>query len=277
MKYLLLPVLFFTCISLHAQYYYKDILGTKESSDLIRTYQKAGVTRVNVNSYDADDTRNENFLVTQTFSKPHAVLRTTTRDGDTPESVLTSYADNTGKVIKTTDSSANLISTTEYQYNNAGNLIYIKSVSTDSTKTLNETEVHQWQYNNGQVARMLRIVNERDTTYVDFKLDSGKVVEEWSTRQGVKEDPVYYYYNANNRLTDIVRFNKRANRLLPEYMFEYAPDGKIIQKITVPANNSEYLIWRYQYDSDGLKVKEAIYDRSKTLNGKIEYQYSRGA
>lgn len=276
MKRLLCPVLLIAGFSLHAQYYYKDIIGSQESSDLIKTYQKADVTQVSVNSYDANDTRNEDFNITQTFSKPHAVLRTVTQDGANGESVLTSYADTDGRVIKTTDSSANLMSTTEYRYDNTGRLSLIKSVSTDSAKTINETEVHQWLYKNGQVDRMLRIVNDLDTTYVDFKLDSGKVVEERSTRKGVKQDPVYYYYNTANRLTDIVRFNKRANRLLPEYMFEYAPDGKLIQKITVPANNSEYLIWRYQYDTEGLKVKEAIYDRHKTLNGKVEYRYSRG-
>lgn len=276
MKRLLLPVLLVAGFSLHAQYYYKDIIGSQESSELIKTYQKAGVTQVNVNSYDADNTRNEDFRISQTFSKPHAMLRTTTHDGDTKESVLTSYADNDGRIIKTIDSSANLMSTTQYQYDNSGHLSFIKSVSTDSSKTLNETEVHQWFYKNGQIDRMLRTVNDLDTTYVDFKLDSGKVVEERSTRKGIKQEPVYYYYNAVNRLTDIVSFNKRANRLLPEYMFEYAPDGKLIQKITVPANNSEYLIWRYQYDADGLKIKEAIYDRHKTLNGKVEYQYSRG-
>jgi antitoxin component YwqK of YwqJK toxin-antitoxin module len=173
------------------------------------------------------------------------------------------------------DSSANLTSVSEYGYDGSGRLLYIKSNSTDSSRTLNETEVHQWQYTNGQVSRMLRIINNVDTTVVDFKLENGNVTEEWSTRRGVKENPVYYYYNAAKQLTDIVRFNKRAKQLLPEYMFEYAADGKLIQKITVPANSSEYLIWRYQYDATGLKTKEAIYDRNKTLNGKIEYLYDR--
>jgi hypothetical protein len=276
MKYLLLPCFLLAAVTLHAQYYYKDIIGTRESSNLIRTYQRAGVSRVTVASYDAENTRNEDFSVTQTFSKAHALLRTATRDGDTRESVLTTFADTAGRVIKTVDSSANLMSTTEYSYDNVGRLTLIKSVSTDSSKRLNETEVHQWLYNNGQVARMLRIINETDTTFVDFRIDGGNVAEEWSTRRGVKEDPVYYYYNTANQLTDIVRYNKRAKRLLPEYMFEYAVDGKVIQKITVPANSSAYLIWRYQYGADGLKTKEAIYDRYKTLNGKIEYQYARG-
>jgi hypothetical protein len=277
MKSILLTFIFFFFLdsSLHAQYYYKDIIGNKESSELIRTYQNANVTAVSLTSYDAENTKNDDFFVAQTFSKPHARLRTVTRNGSSNESVLTSYADSAGRVLKTVDSSANLTSITEYNYNDNGQLRFIKSNSTDSSKRINETEIHQWEWANGQVARMLRIINNTDTTVVDFKVDGGNVVEEWSTKRGVRSEPVYYYYNTQNRLTDIVRFNKKANRLLPEYMFEYSADGKVIQKITVPANSSEYLIWRYQYNADGLKTREAVYDRYKTLNGKIEYQYQR--
>jgi YD repeat-containing protein len=85
---------------------------------------------------------------------------------------------------------------------------------------------------------------------------------------------LYYYYNDKNQMTDIVRYNDRAQRLLPDYMFEYSPAGQVIQKITVPGNNSEYLIWRYQYDARGLKIKEACFDKAKQLIGRIEYQYT---
>lgn len=275
MKTLLSITLLLTAYASSAQYYYRDIIGTKESSTLIKTYQNAGVSGVSVASYDADNTRNEDLYIAQTFSKPHARLQTITRNGNTNESVLTSFADTAGHILKTIDSSAAMTSTTEYSYDNAGRLTGVKSNSTDSSKKLNETEVHQWQYNNGQVARMIRIINGTDTTIVDFKVDGGNVVEEVSNRRGVITSPVYYYYNSANQLTDIVRFNDKAKRLLPEYMFEYAPDGKVIQKITVPANSSAYLIWRYQYDASGLKIKEAIYDRYKTLNGKVEYVYTR--
>jgi hypothetical protein len=171
-----------------------------------------------------------------------------------------------------------MMSTTLYNYDDAGRLILIKSSSSDTAKKINETEEHHWQYQNNQVSRMLRIKNNIDTTYVDLKLDEkGNVSEEHSLRKGIKSDPVYYYYDASNRLTDIVRFNNKARRLLPEYMFEYAPNSRqVIQKITVPANSSDYLIWRYQYDAGGLKIKEAIYDKHKALTGKIEYQYQRG-
>jgi hypothetical protein len=259
-----------------AQYYYKDIIGTRESSDMIKTYQRTGVTRVRVTSYDAENTRNDDFFVEQTFSKPHNLLRTITRSGLSAESVLTTYTDSEGNVLKTVDSSEAIISTTEYQYDGSGKLVLVKSSSTDSARRINETEIHRWEYNNGLPVRMLRLINNSDTTVVDFKVEGGNVAEERSTRRGIKAEPVYYYYNASSRLTDIVRFNNKVKRLLPEYMFEYGPDGKVIQKITVPANSSDYLIWRYQYNSDGLKIKEAIYDRHKTLNGKIEYEYSRG-
>jgi YD repeat-containing protein len=60
-------------------------------------------------------------------------------------------------------------------------------------------------------------------------------------------------------------------------MFEYSPSNQVIQRITVPSNGSQYLIWRYQYDERGLKIKEAVYNKQKQLTGKIEYQYSFGS
>jgi hypothetical protein len=134
-------------------------------------------------------------------------------------------------VLKTVDSSEAIISTTEYQYDGSGKLFLVKSSSTDSARRINETEIHRWEYNNGLPVRMLRLINNSDTTVVDFKVEGGNVAEERSTRRGIKAEPVYYYYNASSRLTDIVRFNNKVKRLLPEYMFEYGPDGKVIQKL----------------------------------------------
>ena len=57
-------------------------------------------------------------------------------------------------------------------------------------------------------------------------------------------------------------------------MFEYSPANQVIQKITVPSNSDNYLIWRYQYNGQGLKTKEVIYNKQKQLTGKIEYAYS---
>jgi hypothetical protein len=270
-------VLCITTLTSSAQYYYKDIIGTKESSELIKNYQANKVNRVLLTSYDANDTKSEDFYVEQEYSPTSQTLKTITRSDVTNETILTSYVDANWNVVKTIDSSDAVISTTLYNYTPEGQLISLVTTSAD-TNTTYEKEQHIWQYNNNKPARMLRIKNGADTTIVDFKLDDrGNVSEERETHKGIKSQPVYYYYDGNNRLTDIVRYSERAKRLLPEYMFEYSPANQIIQKVTVPANNSDYLIWRYQYDDKGLKTKEAIYNKQKQLTGKVEYQYSFGS
>jgi hypothetical protein len=127
---------------------------------------------------------------------------------------------------------------------------------------------------------MVRVKNKVDSSIVEFKRDeNGNIGEEKEVRRGIASEPVYYYYDAQNRLTDIVRYNKKAKRLLPEYMFEYSPANQVIQKITVPGNNSDYLIWRYQYNAGGLKTKEAVYSRDdkRVQLGRLEYTYTFGS
>lgn len=276
MKNLLLPFFLLLYISGSAQYYYKDVVGTRETAQIITAYKNNGIQRVLVNSYDDQNTKIDDFFVEQVYNSANKTLKTITRSAGTNASVLTAFTDDAGKVIKTIDSSGSMTSTTTYSYNNDGSLASIKSMSQDTARQLNETEEHIWAYQNGVIQSMLRIKNGTDTTYVQFKLDgNGNVIEEQSTRRGVKSEPVYYYYDAANRLTDIVRYSTKARRLLPEYMFEYSPQNQVIQKITVPDNSDDYLIWRYQYDAGGLKIREAVYNKEKELNGKIEYQYQR--
>jgi YD repeat-containing protein len=260
-----------------SQYYYRDIIGTRETSDMMRTYMNNKVSRVLLTSFDADNTKSDNFYVQQEFHPNRGTLITTTRSGDGDPSILLSYIDAKGNVTRTVDSSISFKSTTIYRYNETGNLEYLQSNSTDSAGRSVQTEEHVWQYREGNISRMLRIKNKIDTSFIDFKKDdNGNIIEEQETRRGIKSEPVHYYYDRNNRLTDIVRFSRKANRLLPEYMFEYSASNQVIQKITVPSNSDKYLIWRYQYNAQGLKTKEAIYDKQKTLTGKVEYLYSMG-
>lgn len=277
MKPVLLAAILFTSFASSAQYYYKDIVGTKESSDQMRTYIKNKVSRVLLTSYDADGTKSDNLFVQQEFSPATRTLKTITATGadDQNTSTLYTYADANGNMIKTVDSTGIVVSTTDYNYDAAGNLTTIIINSSDTVSS--ESEQHIWKWESGKPVQMLRIKNKVDTTYVDFKLDeNGNVTEETETHQRVQSRPYFYYYNDNNQLTDVVRYNERAKQLLPEYMFEYSPSNQVIQKITVPTNNSDYLIWRYLYNAEGLKTKEAIYSKHDKRNpvGKVEYQYS---
>jgi hypothetical protein len=274
MKTIFLIFTSFFTLSGFGQYYYQDIIGTSETTATIEAYLRNKVSKVQLTSYEANGMKTEDFVVEQVYNPRNQTLQTTTRSGSTDISVLTSFIDKNGKVIKTVDSSSSLISTTTYNYNADGKLASLINESTDPKKTVQVTEEHLWQYEDGKLKSMIRIKNKKDSSFISFKTDeAGNIIEEQSTRNGVKSDPVLYYYDANNNLTDIVRYNSKAKRLLPEYMFEYSPTGQVIQKITVPANSSNYLIWRYQYDINGLKVKEAIFNKDKKLTGRIDYQY----
>jgi hypothetical protein len=238
---------------------------------------KNKVSRVLLTSYDADNTKSDDFFVQQEFSPLTRQLKTITATGadNANTSVVFTYADENGNVIRTVDSSGIVVNITTYRYDVSGNLNLVTISSSDTASS--ESEQHAWQWENGKPVKMLRIKNKMDTTYVDFKLDeNGNVSEERETHKRVQSKPYYYYYNDNNQLTDVVRYNDRAKQLLPEYMFEYSPNNQVIQKITVPTNNSDYLIWRYQYNPQGLKVKEVVYSKYDKRNplGKVEYQYS---
>ncbi|MBS1575252.1 MAG: hypothetical protein JST09_08115, partial [Bacteroidetes bacterium] len=258
-------------ISVHAQYYYKDIIGTRETNSQLKTYVGNNVRGVSLKSFEADGSVSDNFQVIQVIDKAAKMMTTITRSGVTDESVLYSTFDENTRVTKTTDTSGTTINSATYTYNPAGQLISLKSTSEDSMKTGVEIEDHQWTYNDkGQPVQMLRIINAIDTTTIKFQTDeNGNIVQETPFKKGKAGDPVYYYYDGKNQMTDIVRYNYKLKKLIPDYMFEYSDAGQVIQKITIPSNKAaQYLIWRYQYDSKGLKAREACFNKDKQLTGK---------
>ncbi|TCJ19552.1 hypothetical protein EPD60_00040 [Flaviaesturariibacter flavus] len=272
MKFLFTVLSLPFALAASAQYYYKDIVGTRESNEQLQRYRAAGVRSVTLASYDADGSRSTALDVQQRFSGD---ALTTTTVLDSNSSVLQSFLDGQGRVTRTIDSSDASVSTTIYQYDAQGQLGRVENTTRDLAGRFVQTEVHAWEWNGGKPARMWRIKNGRDSVAVTFIADErGNIGEERTQRRGQEPDVVYYYYDARGRLSDIVRFNQKAKRLLPEYMFEYNDAGQVVQRITVPANNSNYTIWRYQYDEHGLKIKEALFDRYKQQSGKVEYQYT---
>lgn len=274
MKFLLSALLLPFSLAASAQYYYKDIVGTQETNEQLKHYREAGVRGVVLTSYDADGSKSDDLAVQQGFSG-NTLTTTTVLDSNT--TVLQTFLDDQGRVARTVDSSETAMAITMYTYNAAGRLARTESQTTDPTGKFVQREEHRWEWNGTTPLRMVRIRNGVDSSEVRFVADEkGRVSEEHSRRPGQPEDVVYYYYNEANRLTDVVRFNEKAKRLLPEYMFEYDDAGRVIQRITVPANNSNYSIWRYQFDNRGLKVREALYDRNKQLTGKVDYQYTTG-
>ncbi|HEY1022710.1 MAG TPA: hypothetical protein VGE06_10390, partial [Flavisolibacter sp.] len=237
MKTLLSAAVLFLTLPAAAQYYYKDIVGTRESNALVTTYRNNSVQQVTMKSYTVNNTPLEDLSVQQAFSPESKTLLTITKTPYQPASYLTSFFDEEGRMIKATDSSAGNVSTTTYGYNQQGQLQVIHTAFGDSLAAL-KTDEHNWQYDaQGRISKMLRIKNGKDTAVVSFVLDeNGNVIEEQETRRFIKEEPYYYYYDAKNRLTDIVRYNKKAARLMPEQMFEYSVKNNLIQRTTIPQN-----------------------------------------
>src|SRR5947209_3197677 len=90
-------------VTSHCQYYYKDIIGSEQTSSLLKAYRLNKVSRVIVTSYDGENTKMDDFYVEQLFS-PEA-LKTITRSNMSNESILISYIDANNRVTKTIDSS----------------------------------------------------------------------------------------------------------------------------------------------------------------------------
>jgi YD repeat-containing protein len=261
-----------------AQYYYKDLMGVRQTEDQQQIYKKNHVRKVVIRSFDPDGTENKDFLCEQSLSSDYTSQETHTGSMATGKSILTSFFDNQGRVSQSIDSSDNAVTTTVYTYDADGKIIDINSASHSSDSVqYNTREEHIWQYtSDGQPSGMLRIKDGRDTTLVGLVPDAnGNVYSETALRNGEALEHYYYYYDDAHRLTDIVRYNAGVNRMVPDYMFEYNEQGTLSQMTVVQAINSSYLVWYYEYQPTGLRVKEFCYDNTKKLLGTIGYAYQQ--
>ncbi|TKK68286.1 hypothetical protein FC093_11670 [Ilyomonas limi] len=273
-KGVLLQVLFVGCLNAaYSQYYYNDIVATKQAAQQYQALKANHISHVTAKSFESDNQPTENFQLEQTIS-PDANTVTVNASYPSTGNLLTVNTYKNGKLVSTQDSSANVLTTTAYTYNGAGDIASITTETIDTFMNSHSTEVHLWQYNsNGQPAQMLKIKDGSDTTLVVFTYDNGNVAQETWKRKGRTVENYYYYYNANNQLTDIVRYNYRVKKMLPDFLYDYDANGRVIKMMQVPAGRSDYMIWQYIYNDNGLKEKELLYNKQQQLVGKIEYQY----
>lgn len=271
----LLATLFF--YEANSQYYYKDIVAAADLNRQMKTYISNGVHKVTATGITPEGTASSDFSELYEISSNGTSLKITTRINRTVSSLRHSFNDR-GFLTSTVDSAAGVKSISTYTYDASGKIISISNSATDadSSAEFSQTEIHQYIYKDGKLEKMWRIINKTDSLEVKFVVDSnGNVLEERNYRRGVFTDPIYYYYDGKNRLTDIVRFNYKANRLLPDYLFEYDANDRVIQKITTTSgNNLGYVTWRYLFDERGLKTKEALFNKEKQLQGRIDYSYN---
>jgi hypothetical protein len=268
----LLFFLFVTVQTIYGQYYYNDILTTQQTNNQYLLLKKNHVQQVSAKSYEADGELTSDFQLEQNILNNASEITTTSSFPSTGKSESqSSYAND--KLSKTITNSDKVQSTVLYSYDN--NLL--KSITTQTIDTFmnsSSQEVHQWFYENDKPTKMLLIKNNNDTTTVEFKIDEhGDVGEERWRKKGRIVENFFYYYNDQHKLTDIVSYNAKAQRLLPDFLFEYDNNGTLIKFTQIPQGSADYLVWQYVYLQNGLKQKELCFNKQKQPVGSIEYHY----
>jgi YD repeat-containing protein len=270
-------VLFISCLQAAcAQYYYKDIIASRQAEEKQQLYRSNKVRSVALSSTDARDEPEDGFVCEQHVENNFLTIITQSKSKFTPESYQTAAYDERGLLIRSVDTSRSYSTTSEYRHDEAGRLTRIINTSLQTDNQLQEVEEHQWIYDQqGRPTGMIKIKNAKDTTLFHFVIDEkGNVVEERAVHQRTPVPTVYYYYNARNQLTDIVRFNEAAKRLLPDYIFAYDEQGILESMIVVPQGSTDYQKWVYRYNEKGLKTQEICFSRKSELLGKISYHYN---
>jgi hypothetical protein len=273
LKFFFLPVILLYGQMLHAQYYYTDLLTLEQNRKKMQLYRSQQVHRVKVVSSDAEGRILQGFEAEQEVSKDHSLIRTVTRTDLSGTSVNSILFDKTGRQIQSTDSLADVRTVIDYTYS-LEKLIGIKSITSTPGNTFSQ-ETHEWYYDEkGHPKKMLLIRNGGDTGRIDLVTDEkGWVLEERIAFPGKKTKEYYYYYDEKGNLTDIVRFNSFARRLLPDFVFEYEAVDRVGSMLTISEDGREYQQWYYSYDEDGLRILDACYSKDKTLIAKLEYAY----
>lgn len=272
-----LSILATTTLPVVAQYYYKDLISVQQINETYRVFKSNKVSKVNLSSFQGNEPVTEGFVCEQKVNTARNEVVTYTKTLDLGESFFTASYTSQSLLKKTVDSAQESVSTSVYEYDASGRLSTIRNSVHAADKSSNISEIHLWQYTPaGKPLRMVRIKNNKDTTLVNFSLDEkGNVSEEEIVGKTLPHQKIYYYYDELNRLTDVVKYNQKAKRLLPDYIFEYE-DDQLSTMTIVPEGSSEYQKYYYKYGENGLKLIEFCYNKKNQLLGKIQYSYAFG-
>ncbi len=274
MRSLLLCLFVFSLSAGYGQYYFNDLVSTQNSNDQYKLLRANKVHKIKATSYEPDNSITEGFAVEEEISLDgKKVIQSSSLSGGKTGVISRGYELNR---LKRTQSTFNGIeSKTEYSYTDKGLVQKIVLTTTDTAMKSSTVEAHEWVYNEaGQPQYMLKIKNRTDTTLIELiKDEQGLVLEEHWKKKNRTLETYYYYYDAKNQLTDIVRFNAKLKKLIPDFQYEYDTNGRVSQMTQVLMSSAGYIIWKYTYNEKGLKLKEVGYDKEKKLAGRIEYTY----
>jgi len=275
MKRFLLILLLITAEQqiIKAQFYYKDIIGSKQAASDMNIYKQAKVKMVKFKSFESDGSPTEDFFCERRISKNYKKSTLYSRSAINGKNLMEAIFDNNGNLILTYDSSEIFATINQFFYDDKNRLIktysYANSNDDDYNNSIKET--HDYFYDNqNQLISMKVIKNNNDTTLILFSADEKFNVNiEKNTKTGAI---FYYYYDEANRLTDITHFNETKNKMIADYTFEYNDQNQIIQMISTEEGKNDFFVWKYKYEKN-LHIADRIFNKDGDLVGKMEYQY----
>ncbi|HPA22116.1 MAG TPA: hypothetical protein PLU18_02615 [Ferruginibacter sp.] len=266
-------VILLATVTASSQYYYKDILNTAQLSATLQTYKNNKIRNIDIKSFENDGTESEGFICRKKISKDYKTVSLFTKFSLSEPSLFISEFNTSGMLLYTNDSSNISVTSIRYQYDDKKRIqsIVSKIRSQDDDFVNQIVEEHLYNYAEGNnPVQMLKIKNHKDTTVILFANDEhGNLAIEKDTRSGTK---YYYYYDSNNRLTDVVQENDFKLKPMPDYFFEYGHDGNISKMTATEEGSNNYYTWKYVYEN-GLRTVERCYLKGRSLVGSVEYIY----
>jgi len=258
-----------------AQYYYKDIWNNQRLAREFNSLKRQHVSDIKLSSFEGDDQPSDGFFCEKKINHAYSQSQMLSKSNITGQSVLTVDYNQLGQPVRSVDETPHSTNTTEYRYDSLNRLASLRTLTRDDDDSAGITEVHEYTYSAaGFPARMVRSKNGIPVSTITFVTDSVGNVTEEDPSGSTADTKFYYYYDAGNRLTDVVHFNERAQRLLPEYMYEYNDQNLPVQMISTEEGSSNYFIWRYAYNDRNLLESETCFSKQKELLGTIRYAYN---
>jgi YD repeat-containing protein len=274
----MLAFMTFGCLSsfpADAQYYYRDIISSRQAAADMLTLQQQQIKSVKISTFENDGKVSEDFFCERKISKDYKKSSLYTRTSVQGISLMESYFDEKGQLVKTYDSSDLAVRTTTYRYDDAGhlteNVMHSKSMDDDFVSEM--TMKHHFLYNEkGTLQKMFNIKNHTDSSIIIFSADeNNNIIIEKNDRESIL---YYYYYDEKERLTDVVHAVPYKEKLVADYLFEYAQDGMMKSMTTTKTGQNDYTVWHYEH-LNGLKQQETAVNKDGKIIGKITYEYRK--
>lgn len=258
-----------------AQFFYKDIWVNQQLIKEFAILKNEKIRTVSVKSFEDDGEPSEGFYCERKIDRNFTKSEMISRSQITQQSLLVSNYNDKGWITQTVDSTQTSLARSLYDYDNKGRITMVTNFTKANDEQGGITETHQYIYNAaGKLEKMIRRKNNADISVVNFTIDEkGNVIDEEEIIRGKKGKKYLYYYDDKNRLTDVVHYNERAKRLLPDYMYEYNQLGQVKQMIATEDNISNYYIWKYTYNDQRLRESEKCYSKERRLLGSVQYEY----